>query len=46
MYRFKTLTGNYLWARRTASQATEVAICVGVLNRMADIARPQSVRVA
>lgn len=45
MYRLKTLTGNCLWARRTDSQATEVAIGVGVINRMADLARPQSVRV-
>ncbi|MEX3611777.1 MAG: IS5/IS1182 family transposase, partial [Burkholderia sp.] len=47
MYRFKTLTGNCLWARRhTESQAAEVAIRVGVINRMADLARPQSVRIA
>ncbi|WP_069352788.1 IS5 family transposase [Burkholderia cenocepacia] len=46
MYRFKTLMGNCLWARRIDSQATEVAIRVGVLNRMADLARPQSVRIA
>ena len=46
MYRFKTLTGNRLWARHAESQATEVAIRVGVLNRMADIARPQSARIA
>ncbi|VWC52837.1 transposase [Burkholderia lata] len=43
MYRFKTLMGNCRWARRTESQATEVVIRVGVLNRMADLARPQSV---
>ncbi|CAN0625128.1 transposase [Burkholderia multivorans] len=46
MYRLKTLTGNRSWARRIDSQATEVAIRMGVLNRMADLARPQSVRVA
>ncbi|MEX3612196.1 MAG: IS5/IS1182 family transposase, partial [Burkholderia sp.] len=49
MYRFKTLTGNFLWARHTESQAAEVAIRairVGVINRMADLARPQSVRIA
>ncbi len=45
MYRFKTLTGNCLWARHTESQATEVAIRVGVINRMADLARPQSVHI-
>ncbi|KAF1049926.1 MAG: hypothetical protein GAK41_01665 [Burkholderia gladioli] len=44
MYRFKTLTGNCLWARHIASQATEVS--VRVINRMADLARPQSVRIA
>jgi len=46
MYRFKTLTGNCLWARRTASQATEVDMRVSVINRMADLARPQPVRIA
>ncbi|MCD9230489.1 IS5/IS1182 family transposase, partial [Ralstonia pseudosolanacearum] len=46
MYRLKTLTGHSLWAREVGSQATEVAIRVGVLNRMAALARPQSVRVA
>lgn len=46
MYRFKTLTGPCLWARRTDSQATEVAIRAGVLNRMTEFARPQSVRIA
>ncbi|KAF1003531.1 MAG: hypothetical protein E5299_02473 [Burkholderia gladioli] len=40
MYRLKTLTGNCLWARHIASQATEVSIRVGVINRMADLARP------
>ncbi|MEX3612140.1 MAG: IS5/IS1182 family transposase, partial [Burkholderia sp.] len=46
MYRFKTLTGNCLWARHTESQAAEVAIRVGVINPMADLARPQSIRIA
>ncbi|MDR6500221.1 hypothetical protein J2785_003377 [Burkholderia ambifaria] len=46
IYCFKTLTGNRRWARRTDSQATEVAIRVGVLNHMADLTRPQSVRIA
>ncbi|WP_321793981.1 IS5 family transposase [Burkholderia pyrrocinia] len=45
MYRLKTLTGHSLWARKVGSQATEVAIRAGVLNRMAVLARPQSVRV-
>lgn len=46
MYRLKTLTGHSLWAREVGSQATEVAIRAGVLNRMIELARPQSVRVA
>ncbi|KAF1012777.1 MAG: hypothetical protein E5299_01088 [Burkholderia gladioli] len=46
MYRFKTLTGNCLWVRHIASQATEFAVRVGVINCMADLARPQSVRIA
>ncbi|KAF1013601.1 MAG: IS5 family transposase [Burkholderia sp.] len=46
MYRFNALTGHCLWARHIDSQATEVAIRVGVINRMADLARPQSVRIA
>ncbi|KAF1010203.1 MAG: hypothetical protein E5299_01743 [Burkholderia gladioli] len=46
MYRFKALTGNFLWARHIASQATEVAVRVAVTNRMVDLARPQSVRIA
>jgi len=46
MYRFKILTGNRLWSRRIGSQATEMAIRVGVVNRMAVLARPQSVRIA
>ncbi|KUY73966.1 transposase [Burkholderia cepacia] len=45
MYRFKTLTGPCLWARSTDTQATEVAVRVGVLNRMAELARTQSVRI-
>ncbi|KAF1015364.1 MAG: hypothetical protein E5299_00646 [Burkholderia gladioli] len=46
MYRFKTLTGNRLWARHIDSQATEVAVRVGVINRMVDRAHPQAVRIA
>ncbi|MEX3591854.1 MAG: IS5/IS1182 family transposase, partial [Burkholderia sp.] len=33
-------------ARHIDSQATEVSVRVGVINRMADLARPQSVRIA
>lgn len=46
MYRLKTLTGDRLWAREVGSQATEVAIRAEVLNRMAVLARPHSVRIA
>jgi hypothetical protein len=46
MYRLKILTGSCLWAREIGSQATEVSIRAGVLNRMAALARPQSVRIA
>lgn len=46
MYHLKMLTGNRVWARRTDSQTSEVAIRVGVLNRMADLACPQPVRIA
>jgi hypothetical protein len=46
MYRLKMLTGNSLWAGHIRSQVTEVAIRGGVLNPMALLARPQSVRIA
>ncbi|BET10865.1 hypothetical protein THI4931_19070 [Pandoraea sputorum] len=46
MYRLKTLTGHSLWAREIGSQATEMAIGSGVLNRMTTLARPESVRIA
>jgi hypothetical protein len=46
MYRYKTLTGNRLSARCIGSQATEVAIRVGIVNHMVTLARPQSVRIS
>src|SRR5471032_1960061 len=46
MYRLKVLTGRNLAARTIGAQATEVAIRVGMLNRMTSLARPQSVRIA
>ncbi|KAF1017896.1 MAG: IS5 family transposase ISBam3 [Burkholderia gladioli] len=46
MYQFKTLIGNCLWARHIDAQANEIAVRVGVINRIADLARPQSVRIA
>ena len=46
MYRFKTLTGDRLWACDVDVQDAEVAVRVGILNRMLELARPNSVRVA
>ena len=46
MYRFKTLTGDRLWARHVDAQDAEVAVRVGIVNRMLAVARPNSVRVA
>ena len=46
MYRFKTLTGDRLWARDVEVQDTEVAVRVGIINRMLVLARLKSVRVA
>ena len=46
MYRFKTLTGDRLWARDVDVQDAEVAVRVGILNRMMVLARPNSVRIA
>jgi hypothetical protein len=46
MYRIKTLTGSRSWACRIGSQATEVAIGVGFINRVTTLAPPQSVRIA
>lgn len=46
MYRFKTLTGDRLWARDVQVQDAEVAVRVGIINRMLVLARPKSVRIA
>ena len=46
MYRFKTLTGDRLWARDVDVQDSEVAVRVGIVNRMLVLARPKSVRTA
>ncbi|MES2362634.1 MAG: IS5 family transposase [Pseudomonadota bacterium] len=46
MYRFKTLTGDKLWARDMKVQDAEVAVRVSIINRMLVLARPKSVRVA
>ena len=46
MYRFKTLTGDRLWARDVEVQDAEVAVRVGIINSMLVLARPKSVRIA
>jgi hypothetical protein len=46
MYWYKTLMGNCLSARCIGSQATEVAIRVGIINHMVTLARPLSVRIS
>ncbi|MDR6504004.1 hypothetical protein J2785_007198 [Burkholderia ambifaria] len=46
MYRLNTLSRNRLLAHRVESQATEVAVRVGVITRMADRPHPQSARIA
>lgn len=45
MYRFKALMGPCLWTRRTDTQATDVAVRVGMLDRTAEFARPESLHV-
>jgi hypothetical protein len=44
--RYKRIIGDALRSRTDARQATEVAIAVTVLNRMLELGRPQSVRIA
>ena len=34
MYRFKTLTGDRLWARDMEAKNAEMAVLVGIINRM------------
>ena len=46
MYRFKVLTSDRLWALDVDLQDAEVAVRVGIINRMVVLARPKSVRVA
>jgi hypothetical protein len=46
MYRLKAPTVNHLRSRHVGSQATEMAIRVGIVNRMAALARTQSIRIA
>jgi hypothetical protein len=44
--RFKQVIGPMLRFHTAEAQATEIAIAVEVLNRMLDLGRPNSVRVA
>jgi hypothetical protein len=44
--RYKRVIGDALRSRRDARQATEVAVAVSVLNRMLQLGRPESVRIA
>lgn len=44
--RFKRVIGDALRSRTERRQATEVAVAVGVLNRMLELGRPISVRIA
>lgn len=46
MYRYKIILGDKLTARREDTQATEVAIKMQVLNRMTELGRPISYKVA
>jgi hypothetical protein len=41
--RYKRLIGDALRSHTDGRQATEVAIAVGVLNRMFELGRPESV---
>ena len=44
--RFKRVIGDALRSRTDERQATEVAVAVSVLNRMLQLGRPESVRIA
>ena len=44
--RYKRVIGDALHSRTDHRQATEVAIAVRVLNRMLELGRPESVRIA
>jgi IS5 family transposase len=46
MSRYKRVIGDALQSRTDRRQATEVAIAVHVLNRMLELGRPESVRIA
>ena len=44
--RYKRVIGDTLRSRTDARQVTEVAVAVTVLNRMLQLGRPESVRIA
>ena len=44
--RFKQVIGDGLQFRKGGRRATEVAVAISVLNRMLDLGRPISVRIA
>ena len=44
--RYKRVIGDALRSRTDARRATEVAVAVSVLNRMLQLGRPESVRIA
>lgn len=46
MYPFKTLMDDRLWARNVDVQDAEVAVRVGIINRMLVLAHPNSMRIA
>lgn len=46
MFRYKTILGERLVSRNESTQATEVAIKLDVLNRMMELGRPESYKVA
>ena len=46
MARWKGILGEALRFHGDAAEATEVAIAVAVINRMLDLGRPNSVRIA
>jgi hypothetical protein len=43
--RYKRVIGDALRSHTDGRQATEVAIAAGVLNRMLELGRPESVRI-
>jgi hypothetical protein len=45
MFRYKTILGDRLASRREATQTTEVAIKLDVLNRMTELGKPKSYKV-